>query len=376
MAEFKQKHILILTAGFGEGHNSAARNLAAAMEQKCVCKVADPCAKGAPFVSNLIQNVYRYITTRHPLLWKRVYDSTEERDFSKQTFPPLRNAENCLSEEIQNFKPDAIVSTYPLYPYFLERIQNELGLNIPVFTVVTDSIEINTAWTKAPTNHFIVSDEVTRKSIIDKGVAKSKIHALGFPVHPIFSNIPKLTSHSPLDPFKILYFPTAKKPHVRRVMRAVLDPSLPTTELTVVLGGNFRRLYSRANEIKKQYPKRVKLKGWTRLVPELLSSHHLVIGKAGGATVHEAIAAHCPMLVHHLVPGQEEGNLTLLQQLEGGELIEDEKKLTNYIHSLTTNEGAKWKKMKENLQQAAQPTAAENIAEFVLKKTSITNTQS
>ncbi|PYI82923.1 MAG: hypothetical protein DME26_16115, partial [Verrucomicrobia bacterium] len=38
--------------------------------------------------------------------------------------------------------------------------------------------------------------------------------------------------------------------------------------------------------------------GWTNPMPQLMLSNHLVIGKAGGATVQEAIAARCPMIVN------------------------------------------------------------------------------
>ena len=44
-------------------------------------------------------------------------------------------------------------------------------------------------------------------------------------------------------------------------------------------------------------------------------THHLVISKAGGATVQEAIAARCPMIVNQVIPGQEEGNARLIWRI-------------------------------------------------------------
>ena len=41
---------------------------------------------------------------------------------------------------------------------------------------------------------------------------------------------------------------------------------------------------------------RVRIIGWTRKIPRLLNSHHLVIGKAGGATVHEAIEGYLRLM--------------------------------------------------------------------------------
>jgi UDP-N-acetylglucosamine:LPS N-acetylglucosamine transferase len=43
----------------------------------------------------------------------------------------------------------------------------------------------------------------------------------------------------------------------------------------------------------------------------MMHENHLLIGKAGGATVQETIAAKCPMIINHVVAGQEEGNARL-----------------------------------------------------------------
>ena len=69
------------------------------------------------------------------------------------------------------FRPDAILSTYPLYPYFTERIFSKLkrSSRVPVFTVVTDSIAINAAWRKAPTDFWLVTDQHTKDALTQPG---------------------------------------------------------------------------------------------------------------------------------------------------------------------------------------------------------------
>ena len=68
MEHFSQQKILIATAGFGDGHNSAAHNLAKAFESTAEAEVIDPCAIGAPFTNNQIRKFYRFITTHTPHL--------------------------------------------------------------------------------------------------------------------------------------------------------------------------------------------------------------------------------------------------------------------------------------------------------------------
>jgi processive 1,2-diacylglycerol beta-glucosyltransferase len=129
-----------------------------------------------------------------------------------------------------------------------------------------------------------------------------------------------------------------------------------------------RGLYARARAIKDAYPGRVRLLGWTRKVPQLLNSHHLVVGKAGGATVHEAIAACCPMLIHHLVPGQEEGNLGLLESIGGGGLAATPEALTRQVVDLLANHAAGWRAMKTALARHDRNSGAIEAAGFILQQ--------
>ena len=341
--------ILILTAAFGEGHNSAARNLALAFDRLGVeSQVLDPCGAASPQITKFLCKLYRWVTTHAPRVWYRIYLSTDNMDFSRPRFGMMRKPEKLLAEIIAAYQPTAIVSTYPLYPYFLDRILASFPKKPTVYTVITDSIEINASWKKAPTTAWLVTDAFTREALIRSGLPPEKVIETGFPVHPNFAEMTGVDRHDPVRPFRVLYFPTSKKPHIRRTSRALLQAS-PDVQLTIVLGRNIRLLYRRAKELQREFPGRIRLLGWTKRVPELLNSHHLVVGKAGGATVHEAIAAQCPMLVHHLVPGQEEGNLRLLEKLGAGALAETPEQIRAITTDLLADQAAQWRAMKQKL---------------------------
>jgi processive 1,2-diacylglycerol beta-glucosyltransferase len=360
--------ILIVTAAFGEGHNSAARNLALALDAVgAVTRVADPCSLGTPRLTAMVNQIYRIVTTHFPRIWAWIYKSTDQCDFSRDNSFILRRIERSLASMIDEFSPDALVSTYPLYPYFAPRIAKLTGRTLPVFTVVTDSIEINAAWLRAPSDWWLVTDAITRDSMILKEIPAEKIIDTGFPVNPLFSELTPIDSGDACDPFRVLYFPTAKLQLVRRHGRALLDAS-PSLLLTIVLGRNVRRLYSRAREIKAAYPGRVRIIGWTRKVPQLLNRHHLVVGKAGGATVHEAIAARCPMLIHHLVPGQEEGNLKLLDRIGGGSLAPTPEALAYHLTDILADHATRWRSMKNALARHGRNAGATAAARFILNR--------
>lgn len=366
----RQPKILITTAGFGDGHNSAAYNLAAAFAGSAEAKVIDPCALAAPYLNQKLRDFYRFVTTHTPKLWYGIYKSVEKHDFEKESLPLMRKPELALRECLDQFQPDAFVSTYPLYPYYVKRAIARGAKKIPTFTLITDSININTAWLNAPTDYFLVTDDTTKGYLISHGITADRIIVTGFSVHPHFTELPKLPATATCDPFRILYFPTSKKPTIRRVMRAVLDTH-PSTTITIVLGRNVRKLYGRAKEIKDLYPNRVTIKGWTKKVPELLTSHHIAIGKAGGATVHEALAASCPMLIHHLVPGQEEGNLELLKQIGAGQYVDTPSEIKAALQHLMADSGKEWRTLKARLEHVSKPAGAIDAAQFILDHLSL-----
>ncbi len=362
--------ILILTAAFGEGHNSAAKNLALALgELGAEARVEDPCLLGAPVTTRALSKGYRLVTTYSPKFWELLYKHTGDVDFSKQRMPLMRRPEYEVERLIDEFAPDAIVSTYPLYPYFLERIFRKTRKPIPSFTVVTDSIEINPAWVQGPTDAWLVTDPETRDAMIAAGLDPAKVIETGFPVNPSFSRLTPLPGDDPGEFFDVIYFTTSKVPHVRRIAKAILHAA-PHTRVTLILGKNVRLLYRKAREIKDAYPGRVTIKGWTRRVPQLLTSHHLVIGKAGGATVHEAIAACCPMLVHHLVPGQEEGNLELLRLIGGGAYAPGPEAIGRHLHDLLADRASGWRAMKHALSLHGRNAGALSAARYILDRVS------
>ena len=258
------------------------------------------------------------------------------------------------------------MSTYPLYPYFLAKMAEEKPGFPPVFVAITDSIEINASWLGAPAQGWLVTDSATRGVLIAKGLPAERIHETGFAVHPDFAKLQPLAADDVCNPFRILYFPTSDVAGMRSHARAMLDAS-PVVSLTIVMGRNVRRLNAEARELKVAYPSRVKLIGWTRKVPQLLNRHHVVVGKAGGATVHEAIAARCPMLIHHLVPGQEEGNLRLLELIGGGGLASKPEDLRHRVAGLLAQDAAAWRKMKNALAKHGKNSGAIAGAKLILE---------
>ena len=107
--------------------------------------------------------------------------------------------------------------------------------------------------------------------------------------------------------------------------------------------------------------------GWTTELPQLLASHHVLVSKAGGATVQEAIAAACPMIINQVVPGQEEGNAQLLTQTNSGTVALNNDEVIAILTRAFADGGKLLHEWSANIAKISRPAASLAIAKFLLE---------
>jgi len=117
----------------------------------------------------------------------------------------------------------------------------------------------------------------------------------------------------------------------------------------------------------------VRILGWTNQMAQLMLNSHLVIGKAGGATVQEAIAAGCPMIVNQVVPGQEEGNARLISDYGLGAVAERNREVPDLVNEAFAHKARIWQEWRRNLAKIRKPDAAVRLAEMVLTECEATD---
>jgi processive 1,2-diacylglycerol beta-glucosyltransferase len=362
------KKILLLTAGFGDGHNTAAQNIGQALQEHPDVEVhiVDVYLLTLPRITKILQAGYRLAINKLPMIWGWIFNFVNRPGSLEKTLFMAFSLRKALGKTIGNLRPDIIVSTYPLYPFLIRQLREccHQASHVPLITMITDSTAINSAWYRGGSDAFVVVDEETASILKQDHVDPKKLHTLGFPVAPRFAILQGLPKTS-TAPWKILYLPSSQGTHTLEVLAAL--KKLPDVSITVVTG----RLEETHVLLEKSGlidGKQVTLIGWTNQIPELLTSHHLYIGKAGGAIVHEAMAAQCPLLISHVVPGQEEGNIELIERHEIGRLAAHyPETLAASVSEVFAHDATTWRRWKSHLNELSGPSASHAIADFVLK---------
>jgi UDP-N-acetylglucosamine:LPS N-acetylglucosamine transferase/predicted metal-dependent phosphoesterase TrpH len=361
------KKILILTAGFGDGHNAAARSLRDAIEfldENSRAEVLDLFADSYGAFNTLARKTYLGMVQYAPSLWGGIY-SMLENPFVEKQLGSFTRLQTMLEKILNETQPDCVVSTYPIYGHVIKKIYRDNERPFKFITIVTDSITINSSWFRAPSDYFCVANDASAEVLIKGGVAQKNIQTLGFPVNPIFADNPD-TLPSPVgnEPRRVLYIINTGKKKAGKAVDRLLD--LENVHLTITAGRD-PELRAKLIERTRDFGDRVKVLGWTNQMPELMMSHHLVISKAGGATVQEAIAARCPMIVNQVIPGQEEGNAELITRFNLGAVVEKNKEVAEAVELAFEKRATLWHEWRKNLKKISRPDAALRIGELILE---------
>ncbi len=360
------KRILILTAGFGEGHNSAARGIRAGLARvapKVEVELRDLFPETFGAFNEIVRCAYLALINRWPKSWGYVYNWLDRKKDFDVRFQRFRVLKKNLGRLLDRFQPDVVVSTFPPYPYLLQQI---LGTNPESMrscknvAIVTDSITVNAIWYRSPADYFIVANEQSAAVVRDGGVAPEKIKVFGFPVNPRFADFSKDRQSRNDAPPHILYVINAGTSRAPDLVRRLLEFNI---HLTVTVGRDekLRRAIERVARDQK-----VDIFGWTDEMPRLLCENDLLIGKAGGAMVQETIAAGCPMIINHVVSGQEEGNARLIVETNSGAIALSNDDVVAQAQRVFANDAKQWREWSANINKLSRPRASLEIAEFLL----------
>ncbi len=362
------KKILILTAGFGEGHNAAARGLRDAFAQigadQAEVEMRDLFAETYGQFNEWTRRFYLGLINRAPRAWSRFYRWLDVRKgFGKlQVFSALQKT---LAQQLARFRPDVVVSVYPVYSHLLDAI---LGRDTAAgacrrIVIVTDSITVNGIWFRCSADYFLVPNEATANVLRERGVRPELIKTFGFPVNPKFAEGSYLSApEAPARP-RVLYMINAGKATAPALVRRLVE--LDEIDLTVTVGRD-EKLRAAVEGVRRDSGRDFEIVGWCNDLPGLLQSHHLLISKAGGATVQETIAAGVPMIINQVVPGQEEGNAQLIADSHSGAVVSSPEAVVSEMQRVFADDAKVWREWATNIRALSKPAASLDIARFLL----------
>lgn len=341
----RKKRVLLLSEGFGSGHTQAAYALAASLKQLSPSVSTRVFELGKflnPRIGPLILSAYRKTVSKQPKVVGMMYRSNYEKSLNRFTQLALhRMFYTHTSQVISQLKPDMIVCTHPVPNAVVGRLKR-LGLNIPLYTVITD-YDAHGSWLNQEVNKFLVSTAVVRGKLLDRGVAPTRIEVTGIPVHPDF-----WTSGNRSEALK--HFNLKEMPTVLIMgggWGLLYEDELleymirwrESVQLIFCVGSNEKVQEEMRADPLFQHPN-IRVMGFTKEVSKLMDIADVLVTKPGGMTCTEGMSKGVPMLFYHPIPGQEEENCEYFVQNGFGEVLDSKETVDKWFSMIQNPEAA------------------------------------
>lgn len=366
----KIKKLLIVSCSTGSGHFRAAEALRLSC-QKLYPEIQVLHIDLADYLSGFARafavSSYNTFIARTPKIYKFIYRLTD-RPFTQKVLwvcrPFFKFGATMFFKKIQNYQPDYIISTQ-----FIPQLILPKKFPIPIDTVITD-YHAHQIWL-APNvrNFFVVCEEV--KNGLEKLNIKSIVS--GFPIHPDFSkekNASELKKQFGINNNwpTILIMPisfgtiTAKK-----AVEAIIA-SNKELNIAVVAGKNNEKKFNELKTINSN-GNLIILKQADN-IDEWMRVADIIVSKAGGSTVSEAIYLRKPLIIINPIPGQEDYNTAYLEKNHYGVKANSSEDLVKKIQAILMSPNTKTiVHSNPGTEQESRPTASEIVLKNIFSTT-------
>jgi len=309
--------------------------------------------------------MYPYMV-KAPRLWGASFHATDGRAqarvITSTLWPLARRAARSL---IKSHPADLIVTVHPFANSFALKA---LGNNRPPFiNVVTDMVTTHALWFDKRADLILVPTETARQRAIKYNMSPEKVRVVGLPIADRYckpmgrkSTLRKKLGWTLDKPIVLLVGGGDGMGPLAKTARAI-DASGLDVALVIVCGRN-QKLKEKLESEKWDNP--VFIHGFTRDMPNFMRASDFIVTKAGPGTIAEALNAQLPIILYAKLPGQEDGNVTFVQE-EGAGVWAPEPQ--DVVRTLTRwiSRPAERKQVIENCKRAGKPEAARTIAKTI-----------
>jgi processive 1,2-diacylglycerol beta-glucosyltransferase len=357
--------IIIFFALNNSGHHTAAMALEKAFSTLYPNKiiiVLNVLESLSPALEKVMSFLYRLSSYTFPWAWGLLYNNF----LIYKLLRPLRNSinkftANKLKIVLEKARPSCIICTQAIPVGIAGYLKSKYNFPATIIAVMTDYFP-NIYWINKYVNYYVVASPEMIDLVSSLGVSKNKIVALGIPIHPVFSQFDRYEEKRQTMPHVLILGGGRGWGDVANFIKQ-LDMIVREFRLTVVCGTNLK-LLKYLKQRNGKFKKRISIFG--QISPEkiksLLDTSSLIISKAGGLTIAEALARGVPMVIVNSSLGQESKNSSFLIKNEAAVQAKIST-IADTIENLFINP-ADLKRLKNNASKLSRPLASFEIVNF------------
>ena len=360
----------------GTGHRRAAEALAEAVrlqdaQAEVVC--LDLLAWVPAWLRWAYPKVYQCLVGFLPTLWAVGYYALDHpwvfRAVQRCRGLWNRTVTRRLIRWVGQWQPDVVIAThfFPAEVFGYERQAGRLAARVIV--VITDLFP-HRLWLTAGADAIVVGSDKTKQLCQARGIDAQRLHVLGIPIGSQFC-VPQdrsaLARQWNLDPGRrtvlIVSGGMGLGPVAKLVHRLVdVEHARPGRLQLLVVCGENARLARRLRTCYADSAMPVQVFEFVETMPELMAASDLLVTKAGGLTVMEALAMGVPMVLCGVIPGQERFNAEYVVRHGAGILTGSPGDAVEAAIRILDDPQA-YARMRSSAMSVGRPQAADEIVE-------------
>ncbi|WP_202709338.1 MGDG synthase family glycosyltransferase [Sporosalibacterium faouarense] len=299
--------ILVLTATFGDGHKfvaNAIKEQVLEVNENINVSIVDIFEIVSPKLSKGIYKGYEFFIKTNSNLYNYFYYKKDNNKRSQTDELILKLYLKDFADYVIAQNPKIIISTFPICSGFVSKIKERYKVNIALITCITDAVD-SWEWIYPYTDRYFVANEDIKAKLINKGIDEEIIVSTGIPVRREFLNNENRDRERDDNRFKLLIMGggIGLLPEDLSLYRW-LD-KLENVKTIVVTGNNVKLM----NKLETcEDLKNITVYGYTNRISDLMKEADVLVSKAGGVTLFEAITSNLPIIAHKPTLGQEIAN--------------------------------------------------------------------
>jgi processive 1,2-diacylglycerol beta-glucosyltransferase len=366
--------VLILSASYGSGHNAAAHALDAALQALGVeTRIVDHFRDLVhPAFDRWSRRLYSAILRRAPALWGFGYWVGDRlAPSSGLVFGMSSLGTPRLRRLLERERPDLVVSTHPTPAGALSDLRRRGVARLPNALVYSD-FTVHSQWIPPLVDLYCVPAESIRADLVARGIAADHVLATGLPVRAEFEQPGDPGSARRalgLDPERPVVLAmagafgwTGDLPAATRVLR-----DLPVPLQALIVAGHDDALRAQLRESVRGAGRRVRVMGYTEGMRQLMAAADLLVTKAGGVSLAEAIACDLPVICFGSLPGHERRNERFIVAASAALSARTAEELGAVV-SRTLTEPGLLADLAKRMREIRRPGAAGVIAKALLER--------
>jgi processive 1,2-diacylglycerol beta-glucosyltransferase len=368
------RRVLLLSASSGAGHVRAAQALEKAFAARGDCAVEH--VDALDYTSKLFQKIYDdayiAIVRRAPDVLGWIYDRMDQAwKHQRRRLALDRLNSGPMIRLVRRVQPDLCIATHFLPAEIIAWLKAKGKITAKHAIVITD-FDVHAMWLCRTVDRYFVAIPESAEYLEKIGVPENSIRVTGIPVDPVFAESvePRVARERlSIDPHRKTILVSAGGYALGPVERLVGDLlALERPWQIVAVAGKSEKTKQRLDALARDAAKRpdagrhpmLHAVGFTKEMQLWMAAADLLVGKAGGLTVSEALARQLPMAIIEPIPGQEERNSDHL--LEAGAAI----RCNNFVVAAAKiarllDDDARLARMRAAAASLAHPNAAAQI---------------